>query len=78
MSKEIGGVLGKGHRCYLLGAAVLVVMSLSSYSDHSSITGIFFKRCPSEVMSALSTFLGNGYVHIYVSKSSELLETKEL
>lgn len=77
MSKEIGGVLGKGLRCYLLGAAVLEVMSLSSYSDHNSVTG-FFQRCPSEVMSVLSAFLGNGYVHIYVSISSSLLEIKEI
>ena len=52
MSKEIGGVLGKGLRCYLLGAAVLEVMSLSSYSDHNSITS-FVQRRPNEIMSAL-------------------------
>ena len=52
MSKEIGGVLGKGLRCYLLGADVLEVMSLFSYLGHNATTA-FVQRCQSEIMSAL-------------------------
>lgn len=76
MSKEIGGVLGKSLRCYLLGADVLEVMSLSSYLGHSSPTA-FVQRCPSEIMSILSAFLKNGYICMYVFISNHLLETRK-
>lgn len=66
MSKEIGGVLGKGLRCYLLGADVLEVVSLFSYLGHNSTTA-FVQRCQSEIMSALRVlFLRNGYVCMYL------------
>lgn len=66
MSKEIGGVLGKGLRCYLLGADVLEVVSLFSYLGHNPTTA-FVQRCQSEIMSALRVlFLRNGYVRMYL------------
>lgn len=79
MSKEIRSVLGDSLRCYLVGADVLEVMSLYTYSGHNSTTGSG-QRCQSEMMSVLSVLLREQfylYVYIYLFISVYLLETQE-
>lgn len=72
MSKEIRSVLGTGLRCYLPGADVLEVMSLSSYSGHNSTTGCG-RRCQSEILSALRVLsLGHDSIHMCISMYLDL------